>query len=81
MRNGPCGGVREDGHCEVKPEMRCVWVKAYGRAESLPLLPGPGASTCAPCAPPVDNRLRGSSSWRNLVSGRDRQVPAGLGRA
>jgi hypothetical protein len=26
IRNGPCGGVRLNGHCEIKPEMRCVWV-------------------------------------------------------
>ena len=39
LRNGPCGGVRENGHCEVKPEMRCVWVTAVDRAEHLPLLP------------------------------------------
>ncbi len=25
IRNGPCGGVRENGMCEVKPDMRCVW--------------------------------------------------------
>ena len=29
LRNGPCGGVRENGNCEVKPEMRCVWVDAW----------------------------------------------------
>ncbi len=29
MRNGPCGGVRADGGCEVKPDMACVWVLAW----------------------------------------------------
>ena len=35
IRNGPCGGVRENGHCEVKPEMRCVWVEAVAGASRM----------------------------------------------
>ncbi|HIE78092.1 MAG TPA: hypothetical protein EYP92_04655 [Candidatus Thioglobus sp.] len=29
LRNGPCGGVLENGNCEVKPDMECVWVNAW----------------------------------------------------
>jgi len=36
LRNGPCGGVRANGHCEVKPEMRCVWVEGFKGAERMP---------------------------------------------
>ena len=25
LRNGPCGGVRQNGGCEIKPEMTCFW--------------------------------------------------------
>ena len=77
LRNGPCGGVRENGHCEVKPEMRCVWVKAHERSQSLPLLPASWRAGVDHLRPPVDNRLKGSSSWLNLLSGRDRQTPVG----
>ncbi len=34
MRNGPCGGVRADGKCEVDPGMDCVWLLA-GKATSV----------------------------------------------
>ena len=73
LRNGPCGGVRPDGHCEVKPEMRCVWVNAVERADKLPLW----KNHLDELRPPVDNRLKGSSSWINLATGRDKHVPAG----
>jgi len=72
LRNGPCGGVRPDGHCEVEPEMRCVWAKAYGRAQHLPW-----QEEFQQLRPPVDNRLAGSSSWINFLSRRDRVRPPG----
>lgn len=76
LRNGPCGGVRENGHCEVVPEMRCVWLKAHERSQSLPL-PPLWRREFNHLRPPVDNRLKGTSSWRNLLTGRDRETPAG----
>jgi len=36
LRNGPCGGVRANGNCEVKPEMVCVWYNAYHGSERWP---------------------------------------------
>src|SRR5438552_4182434 len=72
MRNGPCGGVRPDGTCEVKPEMRCVWVKAVERAPKTPW-----AHEINDLRPPVDNRLWGTSSWRNFFTKRDRLTPKG----
>jgi len=35
LRNGPCGGVRPDGRCEVDPQMQCVWVEAIAGQEDL----------------------------------------------
>ena len=77
LRNGPCGGVREDGSCEVKPDMRCVWSKAEHRARTWPLLPESWRDHFAQLRPPVDNRLEGTSAWLNLLSKRDRVAPRG----
>ena len=77
LRNGPCGGVRPGGFCEVKPEMRCVWLKAEERSRTLPLLPGSWRQHFHELRPPVDNRLGGTSSWANLLNGRDRVTPGG----
>lgn len=35
LLNGPCGGTRDDGKCEVDPDKDCVWVKIYERMEKL----------------------------------------------
>ena len=76
LRNGPCGGVREDGNCEVKPEMPCVWAKAERRSHSV-LMPSAWEKHFSDLRPPVDNTLRGTASWANVVTGRDRQLPPG----
>ena len=73
LRNGPCGGVRADGGCEVIPEMRCVWLRGWERSRKLPLW----RDEFAQLRPPVDNALKGTSSWKNLVTGRDRRTPQG----
>jgi len=81
LRNGPCGGVREDGHCEVNPEMRCVWLKGYERSQHLRGLPQSWREEFNHLRPPLDNRLKGGSSWVNLVTKRDRVEPAGWAAA
>jgi hypothetical protein len=63
LRNGPCGGVRADGTCEVKPEMRCVWVEAWRGAERMP----GGLNAIQQLQPPVDRRLEGTSAWLRVV--------------
>ena len=63
LRNGPCGGVRADGNCEVKPEMRCVWVEAYVGSQRM--VAGKEAFKVVQFA--VDGRLKGKSSWLKVA--------------
>jgi 5,10-methylenetetrahydrofolate reductase len=67
MRNGPCGGVRANGSCEVKPEMRCVWVEA---TEGTKRIADDHLAHPTPLLPAIDARKRGSSTWIQLVHGR-----------
>jgi hypothetical protein len=62
LRNGPCGGVREDGRCEVKPQMRCVWVEAWDGARRMR-----GGGAIGAVQPPVDRSLEGRSSWLRVA--------------
>lgn len=65
MRNGPCGGVRSNGHCEVQPERRCTWVDATeGDAR---IRPG-HTDTWSQRAAPRDFRLAGKSTWMPMIA-------------
>lgn len=58
LRNGPCGGVRENGNCEVYPQMPCVWVKAWEGSRRMR-----AAKRIEAPLPPIDHSLKGSSAW------------------
>jgi hypothetical protein len=62
LRNGPCGGVRPGGFCEVRPTMRCVWVLAWDGASRMR-----EGRRIATVLPPVDRSLWGSSSWLRVA--------------
>jgi hypothetical protein len=73
LRNGPCGGVRANGHCEVIPELPCVWVQAWERSQSMPRY----GHELIQLLPPVNRQLHNTSSWINMVEGTDAVTPPG----
>jgi hypothetical protein len=73
LRNGPCGGVRANGNCEVIPEMPCVWVQAWERSKSMTLY----SDEIKLIQPPVNRTLQNTSSWINMAEGIDVDVPPG----
>lgn len=62
IRNGPCGGVRPNGTCEVKPEMRCVWVAAWDGASRMK-----DGDAIKSIDFAVDHREKGTSTWLKLA--------------
>jgi 5,10-methylenetetrahydrofolate reductase len=66
LRNGPCGGVRTDGGCEVKPETRCVWLDVQDGRNRV-------SERRVHLAPiqllPLDHSQRGQSSWVKVILG------------
>lgn len=73
LRNGPCGGVRANGHCEVIPEMPCVWVLAWRRDARMERYRG----EIQLLQPPVNRTLQHTSAWVNLLDGTADQTPPG----
>ncbi len=62
LRNGPCGGVRPDGGCEIIPTMRCVWVEAWSGARRMR-----DGMVITVVQEPLDQRLSGISSWLRVT--------------
>lgn len=71
LRNGPCGGVRPDGCCEVKPDMRCVWAEASDGSARMR-----NANAIAEALPPLDHRHWGRSSWLAVARGEHMKMGA-----
>ncbi|MBV9521524.1 MAG: methylenetetrahydrofolate reductase C-terminal domain-containing protein [Alphaproteobacteria bacterium] len=71
LRNGPCGGVRTDGNCEVIPSMRCVWVEAWEGSRRMRR----GKEAIRTVLPAIDIRLAGSSSWLRAARARAQAGP------
>jgi len=73
MRNGPCGGVSVNGHCEIIPEMQCVWMQAWERSKKMRVY---GDDFLGILPPPI-RHLQDGSAWINDFSGIAGQVPSG----
>lgn len=67
-RNGPCGGSREDGTCEMDPEQVCVWNLAYENTLAATKDPRKFATTLIP---PRDWTLKETNSMANRLAGVD----------
>lgn len=63
LRNGPCGGVRQNGKCEVEPEMDCIWLQGWERSKKMAVY----GDLFLDYHPPVDYRLEGTSAWLNAM--------------
>ncbi len=73
LRNGPCGGVRLDGTCEIQPDMVCVWVEAWQRSAKMADYQKDMLNIQAP----LNNQLEGTSAWINDLNPQVRLHPKG----
>jgi hypothetical protein len=62
LRNGPCGGVRANGNCEVIADMPCVWVKAWEGSRAMS-----EGDKILDVQKPVDNSIKETSTWLRVV--------------
>ena len=68
LRNGPCGGSRVDGSCEVHPELPCIWNLVYHATLAAGDNPKKFAHTLVP---PRDWCLDKTNALANRFAGLD----------
>jgi hypothetical protein len=73
LRNGPCGGVLPNGHCEIFPEKACIWVQAWQRSQLMPAF----GSEIIHIQPPLNHSLRDTSAWINDLHQKEKMIPKG----
>ena len=73
LRNGPCGGVRPDGGCEIVPGMTCVWVLAWQGNRRIADRDWP----IQVLQPALDHRRWNTSAWLHAARARRASTPVG----
>ena len=73
LRNGPCGGVRSNGKCEIKPDMDCIWVQAWERSARMKTY----GQEIMIVQGPVNHQRKGSSAWINDLCTDVERLPEG----
>jgi hypothetical protein len=73
LRNGPCGGVLPNGHCEIYPERECIWVLAWQRSKQMPIY----GQEILQIQSPLNHQLHGTSAWINDLHRQSQMIPQG----
>jgi methylenetetrahydrofolate reductase (NADPH) len=68
LRNGPCGGSRPDGSCEVDASLQCIWNKVYDATRAVGEDPRKFGTTLIP---PRDWCLDRTNALANRFAGLD----------
>jgi hypothetical protein len=71
LRNGPCGGVRLNGNCEILPDKPCVWMQAWERSQQMPVF----GIHFVQIQPPLNHHLKNTSAWINELHLKGQMLP------